>query len=106
MKWMRENGAEPEYFRGIEYQEMRDVVHFHALMKGFGTLERMRVKHYWDKHYGIARVMPYDAQLGARFYVAKYILKENSRRGDWALEVGGQKTLWPGAGGPDPGKKT
>lgn len=91
--YLRDRGVEPQYFRGIEYQN-RGTPHFHALMKNMGTVQRMQVKHWWDKHHGISRVFPYDRQLGARFYVAKYVLKDNSRLGDWALEVGGQKNLF------------
>jgi hypothetical protein len=31
---------------------------------------------WWYDHYGIARVLEYDHELGARYYLAKYLTKE------------------------------
>jgi hypothetical protein len=31
---------------------------------------------WWYEHYGIARILPYQAELGARYYLGKYLTKE------------------------------
>jgi len=31
---------------------------------------------WWWSHYGIARVLPYDERLGARYYLGKYLTKQ------------------------------
>jgi len=31
---------------------------------------------WWFREYGIARVLPYEERLGARYYLGKYLTKE------------------------------
>jgi len=64
------------------------LIHLHALLGNVGTLTTYCGRHFavgqWGKSCcmvhawpcGIARVMPYDHKLGARFYVSKYIVKQ------------------------------
>ena len=94
MAWLREHEASPSYFRGVEWQQ-RGAPHFHALMFGVDVAaRRMAVVDWWFKHYGIARVLPYDPRLGAKGYIAKYMLKDVYRRGgDWTLELDPQKVI-------------
>lgn len=39
----------------------------------------------WDELAGYARIYPYNPGLGARFYVTKYVAKED---GEWVLSPG------------------
>lgn len=64
------------WVRGREYQHWRGVPHFHALIGGVGDLRRDQVWAWWFERYGIARILPYDRQLGAGFYLCKYVTKE------------------------------
>lgn len=66
----------PFYFRATEYQEDRQVIHFHSLIGQVGDIRRLTFKDYWELH-GFARVEKYDPGLGANFYVGKYITKDN-----------------------------
>jgi len=31
---------------------------------------------WWFENYGIARILPYDQELGARYYLGKYLTKK------------------------------
>jgi hypothetical protein len=68
--------GEPAWVRGMEYQHWRGVPHFHALLSGVKHLRRDSAWSWWFKNYGIARILPYDPQLGAGFYLCKYVVKE------------------------------
>ena len=68
--------GEPLWIRGREYQHWRGVPHFHALIAGVGDLRRDEAWAWWFGHYGIARILPYDQELGAGFYLCKYVVKE------------------------------
>jgi hypothetical protein len=93
IRWLRQRGGEPQYFRGTEWQ-MRGTPHFHALVFGVNhAARRMDVVDWWGCRYGWARVFAYDPRLGAGFYVTKYLCKDYRDTGNWALEIGGQKIL-------------
>jgi hypothetical protein len=64
------------WVRGREYQHWRGVPHFHALIGGVQDLRRMDLVDWWFQHYGIARILPYDRELGAGFYLCKYVTKD------------------------------
>jgi len=64
------------WVRGREYQHWRGVPHFHALIASVGDLRRMDFVDWWFERYGIARILPYDRELGAGFYLCKYVVKE------------------------------
>ena len=68
--------GEPTWVRGMEYQKWRGVPHFHALIGGVGHLRRDAAWGWWFKRYGINRILPYDRELGAGFYLCKYVVKE------------------------------
>lgn len=74
--WPEAYGEEcqkPFYFRVAEYQG-RGTLHYHALVGGVGDLRRLYFKDKWEK-YGFARVMQYEVDKGANFYVGKYLNK-------------------------------
>lgn len=61
--------------RGLEYQK-RGVIHYHALIGRVpGDVRRLDYMDAWDELAGYARIEPYDATKGARFYLGKYVLK-------------------------------
>lgn len=65
----------------MEYQHDRGVPHWHVLVgnTGVGTPteeRRMDWVDWWWSHYGIARILPYDERLGARYYLGKYLTKQ------------------------------
>ena len=66
----------PYYVRATEYQENRPgrPVHFHALIGGVGDTRRLLFKDMWELD-GFARVVKYDPERGAGFYLGKYLCK-------------------------------
>jgi len=74
LEWLR--WASPRriwYVRVTEYQK-RGVVHYHSLIGGVRGLTRLWFKDLWERH-GISRVLAYDSNLGAGFYLGKYLNK-------------------------------
>jgi hypothetical protein len=81
-------------FRADEYGPRRGRLHMHALIAGVGELKRFCGQslppgqwgrkccfvHAWPC--GYARVLDYDPNLGAGYYISKYTVKAF---GDWAL---------------------
>jgi hypothetical protein len=68
--------SQPVWVAMMEYQHWRGVPHWHALVARTGDERRMDWVDWWYEHYGIARVLEYDHNLGARYYLAKYLTKE------------------------------
>lgn len=64
------------WFRAREFQKDRGVPHFHLLVGGVKDLRRDEAWEWWFKRYGFARILPYEAEKGARFYLCKYVTKE------------------------------
>ncbi len=62
------------WFRGDEFGRRGGRLHFHALLAGTGSLLPETLAGAWRD--GFALVEPYDAQLGAAHYVAKYVTKD------------------------------
>lgn len=60
----------------MEYQRDRGVPHWHMLVSNTGDQRRMDWVDWWWQEYGIGRVLPYDRQLGAGYYLSKYVTKE------------------------------
>lgn len=70
-----EDSQNPVWVAVMELQQ-RGVPHWHALVANVVGERRMGWVDWWYKHYGIARVLPYDQELGARYYLGKYLTKE------------------------------
>lgn len=73
--------TQPYWLGVMEYQHWRGVPHWHILVgnTGKGTMNeerRMDWVDWWYEHYGIARILPYDEKLGAKYYLGKYLTKE------------------------------
>lgn len=56
--------------------QARGTPHWHALVANVADQRRMSWVDWWYDHYGIARIMPYDRELGARYYLGKYLTKQ------------------------------
>jgi hypothetical protein len=65
-----------EWVRAREEQRGRGIDHFHALLSGVGDLRRDGAWLWWFDRYGIARIEPYNRELGAGYYLCKYVTKE------------------------------
>lgn len=70
-------GSNPLWVGCMELQS-RGVPHWHMLVGNVSDQRRMSWVDWWYEHYGIARVLPYDRQLGARYYLGKYLTKRLS----------------------------
>lgn len=68
--------SQPYWISCMEMQKSRGVPHWHMLMGGLGDERRMDWVDWWHERYGIARILPYDAELGARYYLGKYLTKD------------------------------
>ena len=64
------------WVRGREYQQWRGVPHFHGLIGGVGDLRRMDLVDWCWRKYGMTRILPYNRELGAGYYLCKYVTKE------------------------------
>jgi len=65
----------PLWVACMELQQ-RGVPHWHALVANVGEQRRMSWVDWWFEHYGIARILPYQEELGARYYLGKYLTKQ------------------------------
>jgi hypothetical protein len=64
------------WLRCREIQQDRGVPHYHALIGGVKDLRRDEAWSWWFERYGFARILPYESQLGASFYLCKYVTKD------------------------------
>jgi len=56
--------------------QQRGTPHWHLLVANVADQRRMSWLDWWFERYGIARVLPYQAELGARYYLGKYLTKQ------------------------------
>jgi len=64
------------WVRCFEMQQERGVPHIHALVENVNGIRRMDMVDWCFKNYGIARILPYNPNLGAGYYLCKYLTKE------------------------------
>lgn len=70
---------------GMENQK-RGTPHFHVLWANYLSMQPgdwRFLKELWHESYGIARFFPYRINLGAAYYVGKYLFKEQMY--DWGI---------------------
>lgn len=67
----------PTWVACMELQK-RGVPHWHMLVSGVEDQRHMNWVDWWWDRYGIARILPYQQELGARYYLGKYLTKEVS----------------------------
>ncbi len=70
------------WFRGDEIGPIGGRYHLHALMLNVAHLRRLTWMDEWGRRAGYARILPFDPQLGAAYYCAKYVTKQF---GEWDL---------------------
>lgn len=63
---------------GVMELQRRGVPHWHLLVANIAEQRRMTWLDWWYDHFGIARILPYDRQLGARYYLGKYLTKQQA----------------------------
>ena len=95
LRWLENKAKQPIYgFVGLERGKTGGLVHLHALLGNVGHLKpycgtplppgqwrrACCMSHGWPC--GYARVFPYNPELGARYYVSKYVSK---RLAEWQL---------------------
>ena len=69
--------GELKWVRVFELQHWRGVPHIHALVGNVDpSVRRMDMVDWAYQQYGITRVLEYNPELGARFYLCKYLTKE------------------------------
>jgi hypothetical protein len=69
--------GELKWVRMFEIQPWRGVPHVHALVGNTDpSVRRMDLVDWAWERWGIARVLEYDHELGARFYLTKYVTKQ------------------------------
>jgi len=71
-----EEKIKPYYVRFLEWQK-RGVPHFHLLMGNMGEVKRLKWMDRWYDLAGIARIYPYNRNLGAGYYLGKYLFKDS-----------------------------
>ncbi len=71
------------WVRGREPNPWRKGTHFHALVGGIcgecsgaDVSRRAMWAGWFDKGYGLARILPYEPSRGAAHYLTKYVVKE------------------------------
>jgi hypothetical protein len=115
LKWLRKTAGLPVYaFLAAERGDKGGLIHLHALVGNTGHLrhycgerraaavwgQRCCMLHAWPA--GYARVLPYDSQKGAAYYVSKYVSKQLAEWELWGFPAAPQMTLkvqderWPG----------
>jgi hypothetical protein len=95
IRWLQKAAGQPVHaFVGAETGSRGGLIHLHALVGNVGHLktycgslrppgawgQKCCMLHAWPA--GYARVLPYDPQQGAAFYVANYISKQLA---EWEL---------------------
>jgi hypothetical protein len=73
-------------FAALEFAGPAQLVpHIHALVAGVGRVFRRTREEDCGARWGWARLRPFKPELGASFYVSKYVSKESAGRGDYRL---------------------
>lgn len=73
-RWHRK-GKGITWVRGLEYQR-RDVIHYHALLKGMRGLRRLAMMDRWKNLAGFARIEAVNSQEAVQRYTSKYTIKD------------------------------
>lgn len=71
-------GHRVEFVRITEWHKFRAVPHYHILMLNAKKVRRLKYVDWWWARYGMARIVAYQKELGARFYLGKYLMKADS----------------------------
>ena len=85
LRFIRGVNRHAYYFIAIEWHHYRESVHIHALVGNVPEVRRLTEMDRWFATYGISRIWPYNRNLGARYYLSKYLTKELT---DWDFNFG------------------
>lgn len=66
------------YFMATEWFKTRECPHFHLLMGNLEDVRRDKWWQVWFTWYGRNRILPYDKEKGAGYYLTKYVIKEEN----------------------------
>jgi len=66
------------YFMATEWFKTRECPHFHLLMGNLDGVRRDKWWKTWFTWYGRNRILLYDKERGAGYYLTKYVIKEES----------------------------
>jgi len=77
--------GELQWVRCFELQRDRGVPHIHALVGGLDATRYSEVATWFWERYGYNRFLAYNPELGAGYYLSKYVTKE---LGDIAFSPG------------------
>jgi hypothetical protein len=73
--WLRRReGHWPEGIMVLDYGEVGERLHVHALLAGCAEAKRLSAMDYWHGRYGNARIQEYDRRKGARAYLSRKYL--------------------------------
>jgi len=61
----------------------RTPVHIHSLASNLNGFNPNKASALWQKRYGINKIEPYNRELGARYYMGKYLAQDV----DWDIEM-------------------
>jgi hypothetical protein len=78
-----------EYFLAVERFRHGDFTHIHALINGVEGLTYRQVGELWFNRFGRVQVEGYDSEMGANFYLTKYVVKDVC---DWDLRIDRKKS--------------
>lgn len=80
LRFVKDIKKDVYFFLVIEWHKWRGSVHCHSLIGNVSGIRRLTIMDKWYDIYGIARILPYNKNLGARYYLSKYLIKEMA---DW-----------------------
>ena len=85
--WLRHitRGRPHRAFVAEEFHKDKERLHLHALVQCAYPIDTYWAWNWWWKRHGFAKIKPYNPQLKASYYVAKYVAKEIFDTGRWVL---------------------
>lgn len=69
------------------FRYKRNFVHIHSLIGNVKEFNPDKASKQWNRRYGVNKIEPYKKELGARFYLGKYLTEDL----DWDIELGKQQ---------------
>jgi hypothetical protein len=72
----------------VEWFKSGDFTHIHALLNGLEGLSYRQIGETWRNRFGREKVEGYQKDLGANYYLTKYVTKDLC---DWDLRINKNK---------------
>ena len=86
------NKVKPDANHFTVLEGEKNTLHVHSLLGNMGGLEKDIIEASWKQKHGIAQVLPYDKERGARYYMTKSI---NSDKVDWDIDIKNKNLIVP-----------